>query len=565
MPPSSTTSNWDFTPVINLLRSPSRQRENHLPSDPFGSSPTSHEITKHDVRSNIKEQPSKDLDVSSPKLGDFGSLWGLLEDNTSFSSAAHSPQPEDKEPFEHARPSVQPVIVLKRPANPDIPAAKPSSLPRPRNPEPIPRFADSYGHQSKGTRPLTKPFVVLKRPTISDTPVEGSELPHVIPSKSSKSRPLVAEQPSPLTAQNVLEPISRKKGNTQTDNKSKTTGQRCRNGNSPEVILSDSAAEAESDNSLSVFDTPMIPPQVGISEVKAGLLETPPSSFEEPNGFLTPHGFKHPSGGDASRLKPLSYRSASDQQVGLLTKLLKDFPDYAELLVQAGRSKTTKNLDISSRPVHVFVDMSNIMVGFHDTMKASRNIPLKTRIRRLPLSYQNFSLILERGRPAAKRVLVGSDRIAATSESELLGYEANILNRVQKVKSLTTRQLKFRKNPRQTAQDGGHGSETNDGSEERWVEQGVDEILHLKILESLLDTDEPATIVLATGDAAEAEYSGGFMKMVERALRRGWKVELVSFKQTTSYAYQKKEFKSRWKDQFRIIGLDDYVEELLKV
>lgn len=205
------------------------------------------------------------------------------------------------------------------------------------------------------------------------------------------------------------------------------------------------------------------------------------------------------------------------------------------------------------------------MVGFHDTMKISRNIPVQTRIRRLPLSYQNFSLILERGRPAAKRVLVGSDRIAAISESEQLGYEANILSRVQKIKQLTSRQLKFRKNPKVTPHDGGHSSETNDGPGERWVEQGVDEILHLKILESLLDTDEPATIVLATGDAAEAEFSGGFMRMVERALQRGWRVELVSFSQVTSYAYQRKEFRSRWGNQFRIIALDDYVEELLKM
>jgi hypothetical protein len=198
-------------------------------------------------------------------------------------------------------------------------------------------------------------------------------------------------------------------------------------------------------------------------------------------------------------------------------------------------------------------------------MKLSRNIPVQTRIRRLPLSFQNFSLILERGRSAAKRVLVGSDRIAAISESEQLGYEANILNRVQKIKQLTPRQVKSRRNPRITSQDGGQSSETNDAPEERWVEQGVDEILHLKILESLLDADEPATIVLATGDAAEAEYSGGFMKMAERALLRGWRVELVSFSQVTSYAYRKKEFRSRWGSQFQLILLDEYIEELLKI
>lgn len=195
------------------------------------------------------------------------------------------------------------------------------------------------------------------------------------------------------------------------------------------------------------------------------------------------------------------------------------------------------------------------MVGFHDSVKVSRNIPITTRIRRLHISYSNFSLIMERGRPAAKRVLVGSDRLPSIDEAETLGYEANILDRVHKLKHATPR-------PPKTRKGGLGGPETVQASGERWVEQGVDEILHLKILESLLDTDEPATIVLATGDAAAAEYSGGFMRMVERALQRGWIVELVSFSQVTSYAYRKKEFRAKWGGHFRMIELDAYIDEL---
>ncbi|KAL5333031.1 hypothetical protein BJX70DRAFT_403971 [Aspergillus crustosus] len=485
----------------------------------------SHEITKHDVRPSIKQQPINDVDASSPKLGDFSSLWELLG-NTGVSPAPKS----ESFSLGKARPSKKPVAVLKRPTVLGTPIEHPVSVPKsPSKTVPDLSITDTCGsapknkqHKSelRGTpnksNPSTKPVAVLKRPTVPDVPVRTST------SISERRR---------------------------------------RNDTTQEAIFSDS--NVESDNYPSVFDSPMIPPQVGVSEAKAKLFETPPSSFDEPSGFLTPNVFTPSS--DATRLRPLAYKTTSEQRVGLLTKLLKNFPDYAELLIEAGRlKKESKKLDVSSRPVHVFVDMSNIMVGFHDTMKTSRNIPMKARIRRLPLSYQNFSLMLERGRPTAKRVLVGSDRIAATSESEQLGYEANILNRVQKIKTFTPRQLKFRKNLRLTPHDG-HSSETNDGLEERWVEQGVDEILHLKILESLLDTDQPATMVLATGDAAEAEYSGGFMKMVERALQRGWKVELVSFSQTTSYAYRKKEFRSRWGDQFRIFALDDYIEELLNL
>ena len=98
---------------------------------------------------------------------------------------------------------------------------------------------------------------------------------------------------------------------------------------------------------------------------------------------------------------------------------------------------------------------------------------------------------------------------------------------------------------------------------EKWVEQGVDEILHLKILESVVDADEPSTIVLATGDAAEAEYSKGFMAMVQRALRKGWKVELISWSKNISAAYRSKKFQVKWQEMFRIIELDEYTEDLL--
>lgn len=168
---------------------------------------------------------------------------------------------------------------------------------------------------------------------------------------------------------------------------------------------------------------------------------------------------------------------------------------------------------------------------------------------------------MERGRPATKRVLVGSDRLPSIDEAENLGYEANILDRV-KVKSSASRPSKSRKGP--GSQLASSGPEMAGVTGSRWVEQGVDEILHLKILESLLDTAVPATIVLATGDAAEAEYSGGFLRMVERALQRGWSVELVSFSRVTSKAYHRKEFREKWGHRFQVIDLDSYLEELFE-
>jgi hypothetical protein len=202
------------------------------------------------------------------------------------------------------------------------------------------------------------------------------------------------------------------------------------------------------------------------------------------------------------------------------------------------------------------------MIGFHDCLKVARDIPITTRVRRVPMCFHSFSLVLERGRPAAKRVLVGSDKFPIIQQAKAIGYETNILERVHKAKEITPR--------RKHLHSGGANSGVSSGSEsnpvhapEKWVEQAVDEILHLKILESLIDADRPSTIVLATGDAAEAEYSGGFMRMVERALEKGWMVELVSFKLNTSSAYRRKEFRAKWGPMFKWIPLDAFAEQLM--
>ena len=215
------------------------------------------------------------------------------------------------------------------------------------------------------------------------------------------------------------------------------------------------------------------------------------------------------------------------------------------------------------------------MIGFHDALKMSRGQSITQRIRRRDFSFHNLSLILERGRPAAKRIVVGSDNFPALLEAKQIGYETNILDRVHKAKGLTPRQKRYSNANGSGGPGGGGGggqSGTGSGSEttaavqfapEKWVEQAVDEILHLKMMESVVDAEEASTMVLATGDAAEAEYSGGFLKMVERALGKGWKIELASFKHNTSGAYKRRGFRQKWGERFKIVELDDFVEVLL--
>ncbi|KAK4945995.1 hypothetical protein LTR10_014797 [Elasticomyces elasticus] len=269
-----------------------------------------------------------------------------------------------------------------------------------------------------------------------------------------------------------------------------------------------------------------------------------------------------PSPSKRPTVEPRDGLTPRQRKQKLITELMRQYPEEKKYLKNAGLLEPAFTpLNISNIGVHVFVDVSNISIGFHDCLKLARGMPRDTRLKRVPLSFHNFSLVLERGRPAAKRVLVGSDKYPAIQQAKGLGYETNILERVHKAKDLTPRQKKYR--------SGGEtsGSETTaftpQAATEKWVEQAVDEILHLKILESLVDAEKPSTIVLATGDAAEAEYSGGFLRMVERALEKGWSVELVSFRLNTSSLYKRKEFRARWGPMFKWVELDPWVEFLI--
>jgi hypothetical protein len=78
--------------------------------------------------------------------------------------------------------------------------------------------------------------------------------------------------------------------------------------------------------------------------------------------------------------------------------------------------------------------------------------------------------------------------------------------------------------------------EKDDG---RLGEQGVDELLHLKIANVLLDHEPPQTLVLVTGDAKASDYGTSFLGQTERALKRGWDVHVWSWKGQLSPKFSK--------------------------
>ncbi|KAG0320732.1 hypothetical protein BGZ97_012940 [Linnemannia gamsii] len=191
-------------------------------------------------------------------------------------------------------------------------------------------------------------------------------------------------------------------------------------------------------------------------------------------------------------------------------------------------------------------------------------------------NYSKFFDLLKRDRTAARQVLVGSSPLfQELDEAMEHQYETIILRRVKKFVQgelgaipVPVKQLRFPSSfsygggsanfcdgtdasvvdnstiyttsattsttlPTTTA-SAGSGSGGGGGAQ---GEQGVDELLHLKMLETLLD-HEPATIVLASGDGGDSEFGGGgFYAVIKRALNRGWHVEVVSWEDQLSGVY----------------------------
>ncbi|KAL2163741.1 hypothetical protein VTH06DRAFT_5800 [Thermothelomyces fergusii] len=227
---------------------------------------------------------------------------------------------------------------------------------------------------------------------------------------------------------------------------------------------------------------------------------------------------------------------------------------------------------VARNPVHIFVDLSNIIIGFYDSMKESRGLPISKRVVAPNFSFRNFDTILTRDRNVAKRIVAGSLNNSYSKpwpgymiQAQELKYEMNILERVPKPAASPARKRK----PKTGSRDADAPTSGHDTSGEEYclgpmkhVEQGVDELLHLKILQSAMDTRSPATMVLATGDAASAKYSDGFKKNIERVLALGWNIELYGWSRNISSAWREPEFAEKWGHQFKIIELDGFCEEL---
>ena len=103
----------------------------------------------------------------------------------------------------------------------------------------------------------------------------------------------------------------------------------------------------------------------------------------------------------------------------------------------------------------------------------------------------------------------------------------------------------------------------------RYREQGVDELLQLKLHQAIADVDvvpPNATIVLATGDGNVGQFNEeGFLGCVRTALKKGWRVELYAWEGGLSRSWKREFGEGPHRHRFSIHGLSKFGQDLLEV
>lgn len=177
---------------------------------------------------------------------------------------------------------------------------------------------------------------------------------------------------------------------------------------------------------------------------------------------------------------------------------------------------------------HVFIDNSNIISGAQDAARTLEGAPWPA----VRIDWKNFFSVVEGNYSAVTRVFAGSlppGNEALWQYARDFGYNTSLLKRV-------------------AADDG------------RIREQAVDEVLHAKIAGAILDFDPPQVLVLVTGDGRDGEFGTSFLKQAERAIKRGWNVDVLSWSALLSENYRRLE--ESHADSVQVIELDDFYHSI---
>lgn len=178
---------------------------------------------------------------------------------------------------------------------------------------------------------------------------------------------------------------------------------------------------------------------------------------------------------------------------------------------------------------HIFVDNSNIFGGAQRAAGTHEPEAVWMAVR---VYYKNFFKLIEHGHRPVTKILAGSvppGNEALWKYARRGGYSTDLLQKIE-----------------------------NDNG--NLAEQGVDEMIHLKIANALLDHDPPQKLVLATGDGNLSDFDTSFVRQTERALKQGWKVEIWSWEEQLSGRYNSIEVPSHKALQINL--LDNYYKKV---
>lgn len=153
---------------------------------------------------------------------------------------------------------------------------------------------------------------------------------------------------------------------------------------------------------------------------------------------------------------------------------------------------------------HIFVDNANIFGG---AQRAAKTFEPSVPWYAIRVYYQNFFKVLEHGQKDIKTRVLGGSVPPGNDDlwdyAKRAHYNTDLLKRVN----------------------------SDDG---RLVEQGVDEVLQLKIALALLDHKAPQTLVLGSGDGRKTEFGSSFRDLIARAFKLGWNVRVFAWKDQLS-------------------------------
>lgn len=249
--------------------------------------------------------------------------------------------------------------------------------------------------------------------------------------------------------------------------------------------------------------------------------------------------------------------SLDQQHRSLLLKLVPLRAGDARLAMQDDK--------VARNGVHVFLDMSNINISFHNALRAKFSIHEHARFVPLPqLNLQFLTEILVRGRKvvalnAGCSVPPYRQEPRYVHDLQELGYRVDLRERTRAVEHARSG---FRGD--KAVEPSSSDEIASSSRAVRYIEELVDETLQTRIAESVMEFfEDQGTLVIATGDAQPAKYSDGFFVYAERALRMGWNVEVVSWKISLSSHWNKPGWAEHWGGRFRVVELDDYIDLLL--